>query len=53
MGGHVVLAVELLVAHGAGVGLALQVGGHIVTVKVGWVGVCVVADFAAVGVAIL
>ena len=49
---HVVLPVELLVAHGAGVGLAVQVGGDVVTVEVGRVGVRVVAHLAAVGVAI-
>ena len=47
---HVVLAVELFVANFAGVGIALEVGGHVVPVKVAGVCVGVVADFAAVGV---
>lgn len=47
---HVVLAVELFVANFAGVGIALEVGGHIVPVKVAGVGVGIVADLAAVRV---
>ena len=53
MSRHVVLAVELLVADAAGVGLALQVCGDVVPVEVARVGVGVVADFAAVVVALL
>ena len=53
MGRHVVLAVELLLADGAGVGLALKVGGHVVPVEVGRVGVGVVAHLAPVRVAVL
>jgi len=50
---HVVLSVELLLAHGARVGLALEVGGDVVPVEVGGMGVGVVADLAAVGVTVL
>ena len=47
---HVVLPVELLVADLAGVGVPVQVSGHVVPVEVAGVGVGVVADLAAVGV---
>ena len=47
---HVVLPVELLVTHSARVGLALEVGGDVVSVEVAWVGVRVVAHLAAVRV---
>ena len=50
VGRHVVLTVELFVANFAGVGIALEVGGHIVPVKVAGVCVGVVADLASVGV---
>lgn len=50
VGRHVVLTVELFVAHFAGVGIALEVGGHVVPVKVTGVCVGVVADLASVGV---
>jgi len=51
--GHVVLPVELLVADSARVGLALQVGGHVVAVEVAGVRVGVVAHLAPVRVSIL
>ena len=47
---HVVLSVELLVAHLAWVWVTLQVSGDIVSVKVAGVGVGIVTDFAAVTV---
>jgi len=50
---HVVLPVELLVADGARVGLALEVSGDIVPVEVAWVSVGIVANLATVGVPIL
>ena len=50
VGRHVVLAVELFVANFAGVGIALEVGGHIVPMKVAGVGVGIVADLAAIRV---
>jgi len=50
VGRHVVLTVELFVAHFAGVGIALEMGGHVVPVKVTGVCVGVVADLASVGV---
>ena len=53
MSRHIVLPVELLVADAAGIGLALQVGGHVVAVKVGGMRVRVVAHLAAVRVAVL
>ena len=50
VGRHVVLAVELFVTNFAGIGIALEMGGHIVSVKVTGVGVCVVTDLAAISV---
>ena len=53
MSRHVVFPVELLMADGARVGLALQVGGHIVPVEVARMGVRVVAHLATVRVPVL
>jgi len=50
---HVVLPVELLVADGAWVGLALEVGGDVVPVEVARVSVCIVAHLATVSVPVL
>ena len=50
---HVVFPVELLVADGAWVGLALQVSGDIVPMEVAGMGVRVVAHLAAVRVPVL
>ena len=50
VGRHVVLAVELFVTNFAGIGIALEVGGHIVPMEIAGVGVGVVADLAAVRV---
>ena len=53
MSRHVVFPVELLVADGARVGLALQVSGDIVPMEVARMGVRVVAHLAAVRVPVL
>ena len=53
VGSHVVLAVELLVTHATRVGLAVQVGGHVMPVEVGGVSIGIVANFAPVSVALL
>jgi len=50
---HVVLPVELLLADGAWVGLALEVGGDIVPMEVARVSVCVVAHLAPVRIPVL
>jgi len=50
---HVVLPVELLVANGAGIGLALKVSGNVVAVEVAGMGVGVVANLTPVVVAFL
>lgn len=39
--------------YSTGIGLALEMSGHIMPVKVAWVGVGIVADFASVSVTIL
>ena len=48
--GHVVFSIEFLVANLAGIGVPLQMGRDIVSVKVAWVGIGVVAHFAAISV---
>jgi len=50
---HIVLPVELLVADSARIGLALQMGGHVVAMEVAGVRVRVVAHLAPVRVPIL
>ena len=50
VGRHVVLAVELFVTNFAGIGIALEMGGHVVSVKVTGVCVGVVTDLAAISV---
>ena len=50
MGRHVVLPVELFVTNFAGVGIALEMGSHVVPVKVAGVCVRIVADLAAISV---
>ena len=53
MGGHVVLPVELFMTNFAGVGVPLEVGGHVVPVEVAGMGVGIVANFTTVRIAFL
>ena len=50
VGGHVVLPVELFMTNFAGVGVPLEMGGHVVPVEVAGVGVGIVANFTTVHV---